>query len=143
MPCPCYILGDMVLCIAINNTGQHRAKSSGSHRRDGARPVSTTALHREGARRNKDAFALPPVQRLHFPLLGVVSRLRRVKSKAPALRFRAESPAIISTGQRPVKTGTSQQLALKGRNPVIDSMSIKINVGARHALPLRLSTVLI
>jgi hypothetical protein len=33
--------------------------------------------------------------------------------------FRAESPAISSTGQRPVWTGAYQQPALKGRNPVI------------------------
>jgi hypothetical protein len=49
--------------------------------------------------------------------LGVASTLRRAKSKAPALHRRAESPAISSTGQRPVDTGISQQPALKGRNP--------------------------
>jgi hypothetical protein len=41
------------------------------------------------------------------PLLGVASTLRRVKSKAPALHYRAESPAINSTGQRPVWKGHS------------------------------------
>jgi hypothetical protein len=40
-------------------------------------------------------------------LLGVASTLRRVKSKAPALHYRAESPAINSTGQRPVWKGHS------------------------------------
>jgi hypothetical protein len=49
--------------------------------------------------------------------LGVASTLRRVKSKAPALHRRAESPVISSTGQRPVDTSMSRQPALKGRNP--------------------------
>ncbi|MDR1121011.1 MAG: hypothetical protein LBM08_08845 [Dysgonamonadaceae bacterium] len=35
---------------------------------------------------------------------------------------KAESLAINSTGQRPVDTDISQQPALKGRNPAIDSM---------------------
>jgi hypothetical protein len=41
------------------------------------------------------------------PPLGVASTLRRVKSKAPALQYRAESPVINSTGQRPVWKGHS------------------------------------
>jgi hypothetical protein len=60
-------------------------------------------------------------EKRHLPP-GVASTLRRAKSKALALHYRAESPAISSTGQRPVETGISQQPALKGRNPAIDSM---------------------
>jgi hypothetical protein len=60
--------------------------------------------------------------KFRFPL-GVAFTLRRAKSKAPALHCRAESPATISTGQRPVKTGVYRQPALKGHNPAIDSMS--------------------
>jgi hypothetical protein len=56
------------------------------------------------------------------PPLGVASTLRRAKSKAPALHYRAESPVISSTGQRPVGINMSRQPALKGRNPAIDSM---------------------
>jgi hypothetical protein len=47
----------------------------------------------------------PPTTTTTILPLGVASTLRRVKSKAPALQYRAESPAINSTGQRPVVFG--------------------------------------
>jgi hypothetical protein len=53
---------------------------------------------------------VPTAQRLHFLPPGVASI---------AAGFRAESPAINSTGQRPVGIRAFQQPALKGRNPVI------------------------
>jgi hypothetical protein len=37
-------------------------------------------------------------------------------------QVRAESPVINSTGQRPVNKGNFSPIALKGRNPVIDSI---------------------
>jgi hypothetical protein len=48
-------------------------------------------------------------------------------------RLRAESPVIISTGQRPVGKGAPQQPALKGRNPVIDSISPLRGLGGEAA----------
>jgi hypothetical protein len=64
-------------------------------RRDGACPVSTQPTC---------VGVIPP--------LGVASTLRRVKSKAPALQYRAESPAINSIGQRPVWKGHSLPLGV-------------------------------
>jgi hypothetical protein len=62
-----------------------------------------------------------------------------------AAGFRAESPVINSTGQRPVWTGAYQQPALKGRNPVIDSMPPFQGFGERdtffhRALPCAIDT---